>query len=77
MALTKPMLEKKLKREEAQPVVESMIPIPGGTNPFQFDLDRMGTKVHDRFLVMYHSNQPNVLVIVDIKTGARTSLTYK
>ena len=51
--------------------VEAMPSIPAGENPFHYDLFRMGTRINDRFMVMWEYTAKNELVIVDIATGER------
>lgn len=56
--------------------ISSMENIPAGSNPFHYDMERMGTRVNKRFTAMFHPSFPNELVIVDLETGQRKKLVF-
>lgn len=57
-------------------IIEKMSAIPAKSNPFHHDVDRTGTQINDRFMVMDHSSFPNQLVIVDMHTGSRHKFIF-
>jgi hypothetical protein len=58
----------------------SPMPLPSNgeeLNPFHHDMDRMGVRINDRFIGMYHPIHPNKVVLVDLATGQRIEIQGK
>ena len=61
------------KEEPVDFKLEPMTPIPANSNPFHYDMDRMGTPINKRFMAMYHMRE-NEVVLVDMKLGNRVKI---
>jgi hypothetical protein len=53
--------------------LEPMSSIPANSNPFHYNMDRIGTPINKRFMGMYHMRE-NEVVLVDMKLGNRVKI---
>lgn len=49
--------------------------LPPGSNPFDYDMDRMGMEAGN-FMVMWHSTTPEECIVVHVDTGCRVKLDF-
>ena len=66
-------IDKKLDRVGIK--MKRMDSLPPGSNPFDYDMDRMGSEVGN-FMVMYHPTTAEQCVVVHIDTGCRVELDF-
>lgn len=55
-------------------IAEELSAIPAGDNPFNHDLNRVGTEIFPGLMAMYSTIQTQQVILVNTKTGRRVAL---
>ena len=55
--------------------MKSLDSLPPRSNPFDYDMDRVGMEVGN-FMVMYHPTTPEECIVVHVDTGYRVELDF-